>query len=134
MNGFFKAVTISNIRKFDIPDDDKCFEIRGDDESFNGYYERYLWYYIEHDTESIIRPPILSASKDMGVTPSVLLDHCESDCDSDADCSDGLKCFYSSINDALPYCSGEALLNYDYCIDERKLGYRVCSKDDSATC
>eukprot|EP00957_Ditylum_brightwellii_P106334 8112279-Ditylum_brightwellii.AAC.1 len=70
----------------------------------------------------------------MGNPPSVPLGHCESECDSDADCSEGLTCFQCGYNSALPYCSGPGYRNYDYCIDERKLGYHVCSKDDSATC
>eukprot|EP00957_Ditylum_brightwellii_P162808 12397869-Ditylum_brightwellii.AAC.1 len=41
-----------SVMKFQLPRDDLCFQITGNDESINGYYQRSLWYYIETQNKS----------------------------------------------------------------------------------
>ena len=43
------------------------------------------------------------------------LNLCEGDCDSDSDCSFGLKCFQRSGYTPVPGCSGTGVLDWDYC-------------------
>mmetsp|Transcript_8707 Transcript_8707/g.19700 ORF Transcript_8707/g.19700 Transcript_8707/m.19700 type:complete len:95 (-) Transcript_8707:13-297(-) len=40
---------------------------------------------------------------------------CQGDCDSDAECGDGLVCYLRSANEPVPYCHGVALADRDYC-------------------
>ena len=43
------------------------------------------------------------------------LNLCEGDCDSDSDCSFGLKCFQRSGYTPVPGCSGTGVFDWDYC-------------------
>eukprot|EP00980_Cylindrotheca_fusiformis_P029366 scaffold23455_cov173-Cylindrotheca_fusiformis.AAC.1 len=55
------------------------------------------------------------------VTQSFPLGLCEGDCDNDADCQSGLKCFQRNAGDSVPGCSGGSSdrSRTDYCIPEK---------------
>lgn len=55
----------------------------------------------------------LVANKGVGTFP---LGECEADCDSDADCADGLVCFERNGKEWVPGCSGWDPSGNDYCI------------------
>lgn len=42
---------------------------------------------------------------------------CQGDCDSDAQCQPGLRCFFRSDTRAIPGCKGEGIRAKDYCYD-----------------
>merc|ERR1711865_13365 len=44
------------------------------------------------------------------------LGHCEGDCDADADCKSGLKCFQRDGYTAVPGCVGRGTSGWDFCI------------------
>eukprot|EP00980_Cylindrotheca_fusiformis_P002671 scaffold624_cov150-Cylindrotheca_fusiformis.AAC.4 len=62
-------------------------------------------------TPTSSRPPLL-------ITQSFPLSLCEGDCDRDADCQSGLKCFQRNAGESVPGCSGGSRDNSrtDYCI------------------
>ena len=59
----------------------------------------------------------------VGDSPTTLLGECQSDCDSDADCADGLVCYFrrSGFNEDIPpgceTSSAADGLNRDFCYD-----------------
>uniref|UniRef100_A0A7S2HE95 Uncharacterized protein n=1 Tax=Helicotheca tamesis TaxID=374047 RepID=A0A7S2HE95_9STRA len=78
-------------------------------------------------------PPILHVKLD----PSATLGLCEGDCDSDADCNGGLKCYHRTAPDEpIPGCSGTGTQAWDYCVDEIHMSSYVGLKRsvDDTTC
>jgi len=61
--------------------------------------------------------------KNIDVNPTVLLEDCQGDCDSDSECSGDLKCFHNvdGATDVPPQCSGTASADWDYCYDTPSL-------------
>ena len=56
----------------------------------------------------------------------VLLNRCESDCDSDANCASGLTCFQRGNSDSpIPGCKNRGHYNWDYCIRSPNDAYSV---------
>merc|ERR1719356_474985 len=54
-----------------------------------------------------------------GSNPSITLDRCEGDCDTDSDCDDGMFCFQRSGHTMVPGCSSGGagdVNNMDYCV------------------
>ena len=43
-------------------------------------------------------------------------DVCQGDCDSDADCKSGLRCFQRNGLTPVPGCSGDGAAFFDYCV------------------
>jgi len=57
--------------------------------------------------------------KDLGVTPKTLpLDECAGDCDSDAQCKEGLSCYQRTGFDTVPGCDGAGTKDHDYCMKD----------------
>lgn len=55
---------------------------------------------------------------DKGLNPTALLGHCEGNCDSDSDCSTGLKCVHFGADPSVPYCIDTSpVSDHDYCVD-----------------
>jgi hypothetical protein len=63
----------------------------------------------------LLSPPPLVWLDD---SPSEKLEKCEGDCDEDAECQHGLKCFHRHGYTLVPGCSGLGKKNTDYCFDE----------------
>ena len=59
-------------------------------------------------------PPIKSIGNNACKNGSCRL--CEGDCDSDADCGGGLRCFQRDNLEAVPGCMGSGHGAWDYCI------------------
>jgi len=59
-------------------------------------------------------PPLVIIS----LEPSEKLKKCEGDCDNDAECQPGLKCFQRDGYTPVPGCSGLGTKELDYCFDE----------------
>eukprot|EP00980_Cylindrotheca_fusiformis_P015006 scaffold4127_cov126-Cylindrotheca_fusiformis.AAC.2 len=63
-------------------------------------------------------PPTSPSRLPLKITQSFPLGRCEGDCDKDADCQSGLKCFQRDAGDSVPACSGGSRdgSRTDYCI------------------
>ena len=44
---------------------------------------------------------------------------CEGDCDTNADCKAGLKCFQRKKSEAVPGCNGAGVKGHDYCVVDK---------------
>ena len=66
----------------------------------------------------------------LGKNPSVTMELCEGDCDSDDQCADGLSCYFRNNYHIIPGCGGGGKEDYDYCYDPH--GDRVVEFSDSA--
>eukprot|EP00440_Ansanella_granifera_P071082 gb/GFBE01077144.1/.p1 GENE.gb/GFBE01077144.1/~~gb/GFBE01077144.1/.p1 ORF type:complete len:447 (+),score=62.13 gb/GFBE01077144.1/:1-1341(+) len=54
----------------------------------------------------------------LGTAGGINMAQCHGDCDSDAQCAPGLKCFQRAWSEPVPGCSGGVVWpNYDYCYD-----------------
>ena len=69
-------------------------------------------YYEGNDGDGEFDPPLNSIAAD----PTQTLQLCEGDCDRDADCAPGLKCFQRDGLEPVPGCSGTGRAAYDYCV------------------
>lgn len=62
---------------------------------------------------------------------------CQGDCNSDADCANGLKCFQRSVSETVPGCAvGGAgdIIGYDYCFEAIPVTVTIGSSDDTEKC
>jgi len=46
---------------------------------------------------------------------SIICGQCQGDCDTDANCAEGLKCFQRNGGESIPGCKGSAHAGWDYC-------------------
>ena len=69
-------------------------------------------YYEGNDGDGEFDPPLNSIAAD----PTQTLQLCEGDCDRDADCAPGLKCFQRGGLEPVPGCSGTGISGWDYCV------------------
>ena len=61
-------------------------------------------------------PSLTDAGNDNDPVSAFPLGNCEGDCDTDADCEEGLICFQRNRYTPVPGCSGQGIYNRDYCI------------------
>ena len=59
-----------------------------------------------------------------------LLARCEGDCDSDAECAEGLVCYQREDDEPVPRCNGSARTGWDYCVRESDLDLLEEMMDD----
>jgi hypothetical protein len=79
-----------------------------------------IWYSFGHHCSLQCITNSLGAFVNYGSTPAldkIPLKRCESDCDNDGECSDGLICKQNDALEEVPGCSGSQTSGTDYCID-----------------
>jgi len=70
-----------------------------------------------YDPEGLGLPKLQKIGKNPG-NSKLPLDVCSGDCDSDAECKEGLVCYQRTGKDTVPGCDGEGTKDWDYCIED----------------